>query len=115
MSRKRSSSQCTPDSSIEAVFSEQRDEARPVEGRLTHATGGALHEGQHLGPALAQRDEHASARPQLLDQRRLDLGSPPGDPDGIVGPLPPPPHPPPPPPNPHAPPATPPHRTPATP
>src|SRR5437899_11297380 len=84
MSRKRSNSQCTNDSSIEAVFSEERDETCAVEGRLAQTVWGPLDQGQHLSAALAQGDEHAPARPQLLDQGWRDLGSACGDQDGIV-------------------------------
>src|SRR5258705_3663244 len=84
MSRKRSNSQCTNDSSIEAVFSEERDETCGVEGGLAQTFRGALDQGQHLGAALAQGDEHAPVRPQLLDQGWRDLGSACGDQDGVV-------------------------------
>src|SRR2546426_11954632 len=87
MSRKRSSNhwpKCVSNSSIEAMFSEERDETCAVEGRLAQTVCGPLDQGQHLGAALAQGDEHAPARRQLLDQGWRDLGSACGNEDGIV-------------------------------
>src|SRR5882762_3364470 len=87
MSRKRSSNhwpKCVSNSSIEAVFSEERDETCAVERRLAQTVFGPLDQGQDLGAALAQGDEHAPARSQLLDQGWRDLGSAGGDQDGIV-------------------------------
>ena len=66
------------------MFSEERDETRAVERRLAQTVCGPLDQGQQLGAALAQGDEHAPARPQLLDQGWRDLGSAGGDQDGMV-------------------------------
>src|SRR5207248_9996640 len=58
-SRNRSSSQWTKDSSIEAVFSEQGDEARRAERCVAQLSGrhAALDQGERLGAAHAEREQ----------------------------------------------------------
>src|SRR5256714_2864856 len=86
-SRNRSSSQWTKDSSIEAVFSEQGDEARRAERGVAQLAGrlAALHQGERLGAAHAERDQQAASGRELLHQRGRYVGTPRGDEDRVVG------------------------------
>src|SRR5213596_1990094 len=76
-------------SSIEAVFSQQGDEPRRAEGRAAHLGGGPLphplDQGERLGAALAQRNQQAAARRELLHERRWDFRAAGGDQNRIVG------------------------------
>src|SRR5438270_753422 len=80
-SRNRSSSQCTNDSSIEAMLSEQGDEPGGAQRGVTHLAGlpEALDQRQSLGAARTERDQEPAAGGQLLHEGRRHLGSPRGD------------------------------------
>src|SRR2546430_2081004 len=85
-SRNRSSSQVTNDSSIEAVLSEQGDESRRAERRVTQRISrpDTLDQRERLGAAHAQRDQEAAPRCELLHERRRHVGTARGDEDGVV-------------------------------
>src|SRR6266545_7702179 len=73
-SRKRSSSQCIQLSSIEAVLSDQGDEAGSAERRLQDSGVRPLEQREGLGAAAgAQGDQQAPARRELLEERRRDV------------------------------------------
>src|SRR5689334_16522387 len=77
--RKRSSSHCTNPSSIEAVLSQQRDEARVAQRSAAHSGPVTLHQGEHLAPPCAQRYHQAPLGCELLHERRWDFRAPSGD------------------------------------
>src|SRR5881397_3949484 len=87
--RNRSSNHWMNDSSIEAMLSEQGDESCAAEGRVTQLRGrprpNALDQRERLGTALAERDQEAAVRGELLDERRWNLGPTCGHQDRVVG------------------------------
>src|SRR3989442_2038314 len=89
--RNRSSSHWMNASNIEAVFSEQGDESRRTEGREAHvvATGShPLDEREGLRALLAQGNQQAAVRCELLHQRRWDPRAARGHPNRIADRLP---------------------------
>src|SRR2546423_13220010 len=84
-SRNRSSSQCTNDSSIEAMLSEQGDEPGGAQRGVTQLAGlpEALDQRESLGAARTERDQEPAAGGQLLQEGRRHLGSPRGDEDRV--------------------------------
>src|SRR5207302_2859557 len=84
-SRNRSSSQWMKLSSIEAVLSDEGNEAGLAQRNLPRAGVVPLHEGEGLRAARADRDQEPAPRRELLDQGARDLGASRRDQDGIVG------------------------------
>src|SRR4029077_9400627 len=79
MPRNRFKSQPMNDSSIEAVFSDQRDESRAGPGCVPRSAGAPspapLDQCEDLGTPLPQRDQDPAVRGQLLDEWRRDARS----------------------------------------
>src|SRR5437667_4905580 len=74
--RNRSSSHWMNASNIEAVFSEQGDESRRTEGREAHVVATVSHplyEREGLRALLAQGNQQAAVRCELLHERRGGL------------------------------------------
>src|SRR5206468_6095201 len=86
--RNRSSSHWMNASNIEAVFSEQGDESRRTEGREAHVVATVSHpldEREGLRALLAQGNQQAAVRCELLHERRWDLRAARGHQNRIVG------------------------------
>src|SRR5260370_11024192 len=86
--RNRSSSHWMNESNIEAVFSEQGDESRRAEGRAAHFVATVSHpldERESLCALLAQRNQQAAVRCELLHQGRWDLRAARGNQNRVVG------------------------------
>src|SRR5882672_7638003 len=86
--RNRSNSHWMNESSIEAVFSQQGDEPRRAQGSAAYLGGGplphALHQSEGLRAVLAQWDQEAAVRRELLHEWRRDLRATGGDQDRVV-------------------------------
>src|SRR6266550_4832062 len=72
-------------SSIEAVLSDERHEARVAQRRGADAGVRPADQGKCLRTLGAQGDDHAAPRLELLDERRRHLGPSGGDQDGVEG------------------------------
>src|SRR3989475_6408217 len=86
--RNRSSSHWMNASNIVAVFSQQGDESRRTEGREAHFVATVSHpldEREGLRALLAQGNQQAAVRCELLHQRRWDLRAARGNQNRIVG------------------------------
>src|SRR5437773_5784867 len=86
--RNRSSSHWMNASNIEAVFSQQGDESRRTEGREAHFVATVSHpldEREGLRALLAQGNQQAAVRRELLHERRWDLRAARGNQNRIVG------------------------------
>src|SRR5438034_2108551 len=86
--RNRSSSHWMNASNIEAVFSEQGDESRRTEGREAHVVATVSHpldEREGLRALLAQGNQQAAVRCELLQERRWDLRAARGHQNRSVG------------------------------
>src|SRR5882762_5562448 len=79
------SSQSIDCSSIEAVLTDERNEAGGTDRCRSDALGGAAHEGERLCPPLcSQRDDDATIGSELLDQGRWHLRPSRRDEDRVV-------------------------------
>src|SRR5207248_270586 len=86
--RNRSSSHWMNASNIEAVFSQQGDESRRTEGREAHFVATVSHpldEREGLRALLAQGNQQAAVRRELLHERRWDLRAARGNQNRTVG------------------------------
>src|SRR5213596_644650 len=87
--RNRSSSHWMNESSIEAVFSQQGDEPRRTEGGAAYCVGGTLphplDQREGLRSVLAQRNQQAAVRRELLHERRWHLRTAGSDQNRVVG------------------------------
>src|SRR5437879_8214953 len=87
--RNRSSSHWMNASNIEAVFSQQGDESRRTEGREAHFVATVSHpldEREGLRALLAQGDQQADVRWEMVNQRRWELPADRGSPQrNVVG------------------------------
>src|SRR2546427_11465229 len=87
--RNRSSNHWTKESSIEAVFSEQGDETRRAERGAAHLEGRTrphpLDQREGLRAVLAQRNQEATVRRELRDERWWDLRAARGNQNRVVG------------------------------
>src|SRR5438876_10343388 len=72
-------------SSIEAVFSDEGNEAGLAQRNLPYAGVVPLDEGERLSAACPHRDQQATPGRELLDERPRDLGTSRRDQDGVVG------------------------------
>src|SRR5439155_1159976 len=85
MSRNRSSSHWMKLSSIEAVLSDEGNEAGLAQGNPLEAGVAPLDEGENLSASGAHRNQESASGRELLDERWGDLGAPRGYEDGIIG------------------------------
>src|SRR2546430_11641839 len=86
--RNRSSSHWMNASNIETGFSQQGDESRRTEGRPAHVVAtvsNPLDEREGLRALLAQGNQQAAVRCELLHERRWDLRAARGHQNRIVG------------------------------
>src|SRR5438094_7178641 len=86
--RNRSSSHWMNASNIEAVFSQQGDKSRRTEGSEAHFVATVSHpldEREGLRALLAQGNQQAAVRCELIHQRRCDLRAARGNQNRIVG------------------------------
>src|SRR5207249_11593200 len=84
MSRNRSSSHWMKLSSIEAVLSDEGNEAGLAQGNPLEAGVAPLDEGENLSASVAHRNQESASGRELLDERWGDLGAPRGYEDGII-------------------------------